>query len=637
MDDGGRRDLLRALGAAGTLGLAGCQETEPTDDRETRDLTTIGSTTSVAPTTTGEKTTTESTETTEQTTTQEETTTQKASISFEVSVGEVDDARVLAVTGEVTSPSGVERVVVSAEEDTVRIDGDGASTRALDAELTVEGGRAYEVEVTVVETDGSEFAETVETGYVPAVVDALRADRLVGVHYYPWYEMHGGHEGWTDRTPTDPVLGEYRSDDRAVVDQHLQWCLEHGIRWLSVSWWGPNSGSDEALQGTILDAERFADVQFSILYETTARLGEFSFDLDDPGARNRLREDLQYLEAKFFGRENYLHLDGRPVVFYYVANTFHGDVEAAFEEVSRDLAVEPYLLADVGFGTAPNSHPVTKVADAVTTYNPYSPRPDIEEVFHDLYDHGNKVMHLGAEAADVGFVPTVIPGFNDTEIPDSQREDHPVLSSSPDRYERVVEQVSPHLPDAEAVLVTSFNEWYENTQIEPNETYGEAYLELTAERLATGDVPDFDPVGKTIRLAFDETVVPAEVNDRSSDTRELAFMAGGLDLFDGNEELRSFDIGTPGEEPLFLEGAYGTSSNESRSWRWFGGYSSETTIFVEGDVSNADRVSLYGQPMVSDEIEADVFVDGTKTDHVAFGKRMGRFDEYELSLSPGST
>jgi hypothetical protein len=457
-------------------------------------------------------------------------------------------------------------------------------------------------------------------------VDALETDRLVGAHYYPWYEMHGGHVDWAHRTPLEPVLGEYAADDPAVVEQHLAWCLEHGLGWLSVSWWGAGSSTDTVLEGTLLGAKLFEHVQFSILYETLDRLGEYGFDLDDPAARDRLREDLTYLAETYFGEDNYLHLDGRPVVYFYISDRLRGDVEAAFETATSSLAVDPYVLASVPFDNSPDSYPVVDVADGVTSYLPYVTNPDR---FHEAYAHGNAVVQLGAAAADLEYIPVVIPGYNNTDDPRS--DDDPVLSASPNRYETVCNQVAPHLAESEAVLVTSFNEWYETTAIEPHETHGTAYLELTADRLATGTYPAYDPEGVTLRFAFDETFVPAEVSD-STDIRALSFMAGRLDLLDGDTTVRSYDVGEPASEPAYPKGSFGAESAGGTSWRWFGGQRAEMAVFVEDPPPGVDGGVLRGQPYRSDAVEADVYYGGTLTDHLVFGERGG-FEEYAFSLT----
>ncbi|MFB6152070.1 MAG: glycoside hydrolase family 99-like domain-containing protein [Haloarculaceae archaeon] len=639
MDGVPRRAFLRALGLTGAVGLSGCQGLS--SEEKTNTTKSIPSTTDQAKpvTPTGRPTTATPTTTTRfgTTVTDDETVTPTATpaatIRFDTTVAEGDTAMHLRVSGRVTAARGVAAVEVSAGEKTARFDAGGAGAYTLDADLSVTGGRSYQVTVTVTDADSNEFAEHRETDHVPIFIDPIETNRLVGAHYYPWYEMNPGHENWTERTVSTPVLGEYASDDRSVVDQHIKWSVEHGVRWWSVSWWGPNSDSDRALRGTLSNAEQFEHLSFSILYETKGRLEEFNYDLDRQEARDRLANDLTYIADNYFARDNYRRVDGRPVVFFYIAQTLQGDVAGAFAEATADLETDLYVLADLPFGDPPISYPVIDVADAVTSYSAYSPRPDIEQVFHDNYEQGLKVLHLGAETADLDYVPVLIPGFNDTGLPASIREDNPVLSASPDRYEQVCEQVRPHLEAAESVLVTSFNEWYENTQIEPDEEYGTAYLKLTRDRLATISSPGFEPTGKRLRLVFDETIVPARVNPDSNDHRELAFMTGRLEFRDGEETIVSFDVGSAEDELLYLAGAYGPSSDGSRTWRWFGGPDAETILFVEADLSGADTAVLTGQPMRTDRIEADVYFGGNKTDHVAFRERDGEFDDYELSLS----
>lgn len=617
-----RRDFLRWLAGAGSFGLAGCQG-NPESDRSSTGGPRENTTSDGRATDTDEATSTDRTS-------DEEI---KRAIDLEFSIVDGDSSIHLRLTGRVTSPDGIAAITLDTAEDDARIVPDGATEHTVDATLDVDGGQVYEIAVSVEESGGGLFEETLETDYVPRFGgDIPQPDRLVGAHYYPWYEMHGGHQNWTDRCVADPVLGEYSADDPAIIDQHLVWCLEHGIRWLSVSWWGPLSGTDQALRNAILDAERFGDIEFSILYETKGRLEDFNFDMDDFLARQRLTEDLLYLEEQYFAEDNYLHLDGRPVVFVYIANALRGDLPAAFSAVYDALETEPYLLADISFQQPASSFPITQVADAVTDYNPYAARPDIEDVFHDHYATGNKILHLGSEAAEVGYVPVVIPGYNDTGIPDSQREDNPVLEATPDRFARVIERAGPHLGDAEAVLVTSFNEWYENTQIEPYEAYGTEYLEITRDKLATGDYPDYQADGTRLRLDFNKTVVPAEVNPDSTDERQLAFAADAIRFVDGGEDIVTYDIGVPSDEPLFLEGVFGPGSHADDTWRWLGGYTEEATLLVEDDVAGADELVLRGQPMVSDEISAVFHFGGREVERLEFGKRDG-FDDYYIGLS----
>ncbi|WP_440991690.1 glycoside hydrolase family 99-like domain-containing protein [Haloarchaeobius baliensis] len=612
MSDRRRRDLLRSAGLLGVATLAGCQGSggdQPAESEST------GTPTEGATTPTSTQVTTDPGA--------------EVTVSLDTASELGTDASQLTVTGTVETSNAIRTVTVTTAGQQTRLDAGEGDRFEFETTFAVEGGQRYDATVTVVDGSGAAASTSVRTGHVPVHVDPAETDRLVGTHYYPWYGTPG-HENWTDRIVSEPVLGEYAGSDPAVVDQHLKWCLEHGIRWLSLSWWGPGTGTDDVIQRTLLPRERFADVEFSILYETKGRLEGQDYDLDDSIGRGILVDDFRYLADEYFHRENYLHLDDRPVVFVYLADSLRGDIAAAFDAVEAEIGVRPYILADVAFGGAPGTSPISDVADGYTAYNAYSARQDIESVFHDHYEHGNEVLELGARALDADHVPIVMPGYDDTGLPASIREDNPVLSSSPERYERVLEQVSPHLAEAPAVLLTSFNEWYEDTQVEPDEEFGTAYLEITRDQLATGTSSGFDPTGSTFRLSFNTTVVPASINPDSDDERELAFMAYELSFQSGDETVLTYDIGSQRSEPLFLRGVFGASEDSDGSWRWFGGSDAETVVFADTDLSGVDSAVLSGMPMASEQIEADVYFGGERTDHVVFDG-SGR-TEYELSL-----
>lgn len=612
--DPDRRTLLQTLGLGALGGLAGCQENDPQTDTD--------STEAVSPT---PKPSAASTATPADT---EQPATAQPSLTTQTSVSHDEAGPVLEINVEATAGSPIRTVEITVGETTISETFEETHAVSFEKEVEVQGGQSYDVTVRV-ETRETELTAQRTTSYIPKATAGLEADRLVGAHYYPWFKMHSGHENWTDSCVADPVLGEYASDDQSTVDQHLTWCLDHGINWLSVSWWGEGTGSDTALSDGLIEAEKFEQLSFSILYETT-RLEQYDYDLDAEATRNHLIADFQYLEAEFFGEDNYLHFDGRPVVFFWISQVLRGDAEAAFEEITAALDTDLYILAGLPFGQSLGTEPISTVADAVTSYNPYDSREDIEAVFHDLYSQGLRTMNLSARAAGIDFLPVVIPGFNDTAIPDSQREDNPILSASPERYERVCKQVQPHLADSKAVLVTSFNEWYENTQIEPNEQYGTAYLDTTADRLATGKSSGYDPSGKVLRLVFNKSIAPTEFNPDTADDRQLSFMAHQLRIYAGSELLAEFDIGIPEKEPIFLLGAFGTGSNDEETWRWLGGPAPEAMLFIPGALEGADRAELYGQPVRSDDISATVHFDGEQTDQLEFGRRT--LETFELEL-----
>jgi hypothetical protein len=385
-------------------------------------------------------------------------------------------------------------------------------------------------------------------------------------------------------------------------------------------------------RNVLFEADREDELAVSPLYETHGRLEAFDFDLDDASARERLREDLQYLDEHYFSRENHLRVDGRPLFYVYSGDALRGDVSTAFGDITADLDHDPYFLVDLPFDRTPDTHPISAVADGFTTYLPYQRIDDIAAIYHNWFERNTLTFHLGADAIDRDFFPVVAPGYDDTAYPRS--EDSPVVEPSPERYARVCEQVRPYLADAPAVLVTSFNEWYEDTQIEPSEHYGTTYLERTRDGLTEVVSDGLEPAGSRIALEFNKTVVPAETDEWGPDTRELAFAAGSLRLTRDGEIVASYDVGNPDQEPSFVEGVYYPEGGDDRSWRWFGGPSARAEWYVPPEGPDPDAGVLVGHPMVDEEISARVYVDSERTDHVDFGVRGDDFGDYPISLVP---
>lgn len=587
-----RRQFLRHATVLGTGALAGCAGlSNDGDGDEAEPATDAGS---------GTPTDDEPTD----------TATGDPEPTFDVSTTVETDStsRVVTVEGTVAARAGIEGVDVSVGDETEAVDGGGGSEQSIEFAFPVDGGQSYAVEVVLVDGDGETATHTTTTDHVPLPVDPIDTDRLVGAHYYPWWGSKSDHthrEGWVDESTLDPVLGEYDAHDPAVIDQHLQWCLDHGIGWLSISWWGPYDYRDEIIRRDMPRTGNFERIQYSILYETTGRFRHGAIDMDLDANRRQLRDDLAYLAEHHFARDNYLHIDGRPVLFVYVAANLTGDVEAAFDEAADETGVEPYLLADLP-PTNVADFPVSAVADGVTAYNAYDSREDIQDVFHDLYERSLQSMNPGASAADADFVPVIIPGFDDTEITHTAR-DNPPLPPSPERFARCCDQLDPHLGDAEAVLVTSFNEWYESTAIEPSEQFGTGYLELTADRLATGESSGYEVDGTVVELDWETAVNSAELDPESSGQRELSFMCHELRLLDGGgDALASYDVGVPDDEPVFVAGAYGTESHDGRTWRWFGTLNERTTVVVDAEADEIGGLALRGSPAT--EMAAEVRV-----------------------------
>ena len=75
------------------------------------------------------------------------------------------------------------------------------------------------------------------------------------------------------------------------------------------------------------------------------------------------------------------------------------------------------------------------------------------------------------------WAPSAEPGYDDRRIPG--RKGVVVDRSNGDFYRQTLDAAAGSDPDW--ILITSWNEWWEHTYIEPSRLYGETYLEITRE------------------------------------------------------------------------------------------------------------------------------------------------------------
>lgn len=266
------------------------------------------------------------------------------------------------------------------------------------------------------------------------------ASNRVSIFYYPWYgnpAHDGSYEHWQQHghhPPVDiassyyPARGVYSSSDTAVLRAQMAEIAAAGVGEVITSWWGRGSPEDARLPA-VLRAARAQGLGVSAQLEpypgrTTASAGA----------------DIAYLR-------------GLGIRSFYVYGAL--DLPAADWAQLNDRVSGVRVLAQTGLvGFAAAGH-----FDGVYTY-------DV------LVWGGDKFARLCAQAHRAGLAcaPSVGPGYNALHATGDSRVKPRRDGATYDSMWRSAIGAS-----ADAITITSYNEWHEGTQIEPAQPEGLRY------------------------------------------------------------------------------------------------------------------------------------------------------------------
>jgi hypothetical protein len=318
---------------------------------------------------------------------------------------------------------------------------------------------------------------------------------LVGAHYYLWFpdNFEGGQYLRARLLPgQQPMLGEYSSASASVAEQHIAWAVHAGIDFFTLDWWPGVPERNARIDTSLLSARNLGQIRFCVFYE----LGGLGYDPDtgrtffDAATVERFLADQEEIAVRYFAHPRYLRRGGRPVVVYYITRSAVGrfqEAMARYRERMSTLGFDPYVIGDevfwkvvrydnTDFTTEPQ-RPRIDLFDALTSYNLYNHKLPSQAGYgatstlladaHALY---------GAYRAQGGkpVVPLAFPGYNDRGVRPEEnhyaipREWSPGAGDGTFLTEWITRftlpEVDPALP---MMFLTSWNEWGEDTAVEP--------------------------------------------------------------------------------------------------------------------------------------------------------------------------
>lgn len=291
--------------------------------------------------------------------------------------------------------------------------------------------------------------------------------------YYGWYGGPPRDRGWVHwqgvdtkagtiaNAPHYPASGPYDSLDPAVIARHVAQAADNGITGLIASWWGRTDRTNQQLM-LLLKATARRKVSASAYIEQAA----------SPAA---LADDIIYIYQHHMRKASWLKLGGKPVLFLFdrVIQTIGTDGWKAARALVEKRAPNAILFA----GTANSLDEINARKPLFDVLHLYSLQ--FEASKHAGDDAWRQAFYSSWVKAQSGLkatTATVMPGFDDSRLPDR---DKPVTFDRGDGtpYARLWQAAIAAHPDW--VLIVSFNEWHEGSEIEPSRQSGDRELLMT--------------------------------------------------------------------------------------------------------------------------------------------------------------
>lgn len=289
---------------------------------------------------------------------------------------------------------------------------------------------------------------------IPAALPTQAAsDKKVYAYYYSWWNRLS----WDPSRMSDRPPELYDSKSEAVIRRQIQQAKDAGIDGFFCTW---RYSCAKVL--SVAESIGGFSVAFSVDPVGDPTLGS------NANIRKNMREMMGYMSSPA-----YMKIDNKPVFVFWNDTILPGGVgsKSAWQQLRDDIdpnRAQYWLGGGVNFG-------LLDVFDALHFYDITWESSSGKAMSSYMRKLGEYNTSRGA--AKPAFA-TVMPGYDDMRY----RGGHKKARDDGNYYRSGWDVARSY--NAPYAVITSWNEWFEGSSIEPSNNYGSTYLDITREKIA---------------------------------------------------------------------------------------------------------------------------------------------------------
>jgi hypothetical protein len=270
--------------------------------------------------------------------------------------------------------------------------------------------------------------------------------------YYPWYAL----DSWKSTVLIDNPITPYASNNPADVRRQMRQAKSAGIDSFVVSWAGPGTQSDKNF-AMMLNQAKSLGFKVGIFLEILENNSQVR-------PASQLISWLNYLTSKYQNSPALLKVDGRLFVVPYLTDYIPLSTWKAIRAAVRKDGHDVWLVEDR------QDLNYLSVFDGMWFDATFSSLGPEVRYWSLLADHPAAKM----------WIPTVNPGVDDRRVPGRNPTTY-IPRENGKRLRRML--AAAVTDDPNWIVAHTWNEWYENTYIEPSVNFGYKYLDIMGQYL----------------------------------------------------------------------------------------------------------------------------------------------------------